>query len=192
MKLYKLCTDADNGLVLNTEIEYFHTHFIGKPMQPNWQTPSIEILNKSKPVRDFVSWMRAAPVVSEKARTYLDRCIGNRVEFLPLIQIKRKQLYAVNVLNVLDCLDIVRSDVLFDPSEPGRIVDVIRFVFEPNKLPADPVIFKIPEDTGSVFVSQAMVDVIVACQLTGSLLLNPSANPFSVVLPRSPDVFKPV
>jgi hypothetical protein len=94
-------------------------------------------------------------------------------------------------LNVIDCLDIARSEVQFDRVEPGRIVDVIRFVFDPRKLPSDPVIFKVPEDTASVFVSETVMEHIVGHQLKGSLLVNPSANPFSWVLPQSPDVLKP-
>ena len=161
-------------------------------MLPNWRPPAIEVQSKSKPVRDFVAWAHCAPVVSEKARACLAPALGHLVEFLPLIQVKSKQLYAVNVLNVIDCLDIAHSRIMFDPAEPGRIVDVIRFVFEASRLRSDPVIFKVPEDTGCAFISQTVVDIIVANQLTGSLLLNPSANPFAVVLPQSPDVWRPV
>ena len=49
MKLYKLCTDADNGLVLRTDIEFFQTHFIGQPMarKSNYSECLIALLQKS-------------------------------------------------------------------------------------------------------------------------------------------------
>ncbi|MCW5552937.1 MAG: hypothetical protein KIS67_12355 [Verrucomicrobiae bacterium] len=149
-------------------------------------------MNKSKPVRDFISWMLAAPVLLERAVAAIKPLIERHVEFLPLTEIERKPLYAVNVLNVIDCLDTAKSDILFSPSEPGRIVNVFRFVFDPTRLSEDPLIFKVPDDLGCVFVSQTFVNVVISQQLRGSLLLKPNASPFSAVLPASPDVLKPV
>lgn len=191
-KIYRLLTDSDKGLVLRSDLEYFQTHFVGQPLATGWHPPPVEVLNKSKPVRDFVSWMLAAPVLSERAVTALRPLISPYVEVLPLIEVKRKQLYAINVLHLIDCLDLARSEVTWSSTDPERVLNVRRFVFDPARLPADPVIFKVPEDTGEVFVSQSFVEAVIQHRLTGCLLIKPEANPFCVVLPDSPDVFRPV
>lgn len=192
MKIYKLYTDADNGLVLRTDLEYFQTHFVGKPMRLSWEAPNLSILNKSKPLRDFTSWTLQALVISEKAKICLDPLIGRYVEFLPLVQIKTKQLYAINVLNILNCLNVERSSILHSPTNPDRIMSVHRFAFDEEKFLLDPIIFKVPEDLGCVFVSGTFVEAVIKNRLKGSLLLNPGANPFANILPNSPEVFKPV
>jgi hypothetical protein len=191
MKLYELRYEANNGLVLLTDLDYFHTHFIGKTMLADWRPPKFQILGKSKPVRDFVSWMTCAPVVSEKAKNCLKDCLGDRVEFLPLIHIKNKQLFAINVLNFIDCLDVNQSDVAYSSEDPARIITVYRYVFDPSKIPADPVIFKVPQDGNHTFISRTVVDIIVANQLTGSVLVKPGADFLASVF-GSPDVLRPV
>src|SRR6266498_5463530 len=118
MKIFKLCTDADASVVLRTNIPYFRTHFIGNPMAQSWRSPPITVLNKSKKVLDFTSWMLSAPAVSERAKSALGNCVGGQAEFLPLIRVKGVQIYAMNVLNTVDCLDIAKSQIVFDPSEP--------------------------------------------------------------------------
>jgi hypothetical protein len=151
----------------------------------------VRISNKSKPVRDFIAWMLDAPAVSERARSKLEAHLGERVEFLPLIHVKGVQVYAVNVLNMIDCLDIARSEVAFSASKPGRVVSVIRFALDERKIPSDPVIFKVPE-SGIVFISSSVADLIVEHRLSGALLVEPTASPFAATIPGRPGVWKPV
>ncbi len=76
---------ANYTLVLGTDIEYFQDHFLAKPLADQWKPPPMRIQNKSRPVRDFVSWMMSAPVISERARGALEHLF-----FLPLIELRRK------------------------------------------------------------------------------------------------------
>ncbi|MGV3774760.1 MAG: imm11 family protein [Verrucomicrobiales bacterium] len=190
-EIYTLLSQADKGLALASDLEYFQSHFVGKPMRNTWCPPGIEILNHRKPVRDFVSWMLTAPVVSKRAKECLEDFLTDTVEFLPLMKVKRVQLYAINVINVIDCLDVGRSEVHYDSATGKSIVNVHRFSFFMERIPPDARIFKVPEDTGSVFVFQNFIDKVIKHQLTGSLLQNPASNPFSVILDPGPDVIVP-
>ena len=190
MKIFELCTQADKGVVLRTGLDYFQTHFVGKPMSATWRSPRIEVSNRSKPVQDFVSWMLSAPVVSTRGKECLEALLDNAVEFLPLIEVKTVQLYAINVTNVVECLDIRHSDLLRD-STTGEIINVRRFHFDLERIPPHTTIFKVPEDTGYVFVFQAFIDAVVKYKLTGTLLQSPASNPFSGLFPNSPDILIP-
>ena len=49
-EIWKLLSGNDPDLVIRTEIDYFQTHFVGKPMS-EWKAPSIRIQGKSKRLR---------------------------------------------------------------------------------------------------------------------------------------------
>jgi len=66
MNVWIFKAQANYTLVLGTDIEYFQDHFVAKPLADQWKPPPMRIQNKSRPVRDFVSWMMSAPVISEK------------------------------------------------------------------------------------------------------------------------------
>ena len=68
MNVWIFKAQANYTLVLETDIEYFQDHFLAKPLADQWKPPPMRIQNKSRPVRDFVSWMMSAPVISERAR----------------------------------------------------------------------------------------------------------------------------
>jgi hypothetical protein len=171
MNIYRLCYDSNRSLSLGTEIEYFQTHFIGEPMAAGWKPPAVLVKTK-KPARDFIAWLLTAPVVSERAKTCLQNMIGPRAEFLPLIELRGKQFYAMNVLNVVDCLDRTQSEITYWPPDSNRVSNVWRWIFDYNRIAGDPVIFKVPED-GGVFVTQVFADELAKHGLTGAKLLNP-------------------
>ena len=88
-EIWKLLSGNDPDLVIRTEIDYFQTHFVSEPMS-NWKPPSIRIQGKSKRLRDFVSWMNSAPVLSQKAKDYLEPLIGAHCQFFPVIELRKK------------------------------------------------------------------------------------------------------
>src|SRR6266404_3381978 len=88
LPVWKLTTDSNRDLNLRTEIDYFQTHFVGKSMRDDWQPPLLRISGKSKRLRDFVSWMSSAPVISANARQALEGLIAPYVEILPLIELR--------------------------------------------------------------------------------------------------------
>src|SRR2546425_5985240 len=105
IRVWKLTTDSNQDVNLRTGIDYFQTHFVGESMQEGWTSPGIRISGRSKRLRDFLSWMSSAPVISEKAKDALEDLIRPYAEILPLIELRGKLYYAVNVLKTVDCLD---------------------------------------------------------------------------------------
>ena len=103
-----LDSDKDMGLLPHS-LDYFNRHFIGKPMAKNWKAPPIVIDGKSKRLRDFVSWMSGAGVVSEAAKRALEPLISPYVEILPLTELRGKPFFAINVTCIIDCMDRKKS-----------------------------------------------------------------------------------
>lgn len=177
--LFKLGADCEKDVNLRTPIDYFKDHFVAREMALQWTSPPIRIQGKSKRLRDFVSWMSAAPVISEKARQALDSLITRHCEILPLIELHGKSHYALNVLTQVDCLDRERSDILYAENDPAHILRVKSYVLIPERVPEHVSIFKIPEDLGCVFVTQRFVDTVIANKLRGASFEDPTADPFA-------------
>src|SRR5205823_590303 len=111
MGLWIFSAEANHRLVIRTAIDYFQRHFIAQRMANGWKPPPIVIRGTSLPIRDFVSWMMSAPVISEKACRALAPLIREHCEILPLTKLRNKTYYAVNVLTTIDCLDVESSDI---------------------------------------------------------------------------------
>ena len=141
-------------------------------MAVSWQVPSLRVLRRSMKLRDFVSWDLSVLVVPSKAREALEKLIAPHVEFLSLIELKGEKLFAVNVIEVLHCLDREASNITFSPDDPTRIIHIGKFVFIPRKLKRVPV-FKVPEWPGAIFVSEEFVQLVVEAKLRGAGFENP-------------------
>lgn len=109
--IWEFSAEADHRVVIDTDLDYFDDHFVGRPMAEDWRAPAVELRNKSLPAQDFVSWMLAAPVISDRARQVLEPVLGGACEILPLLSIKRRPYFAVNVVAVIDCLDYAESEI---------------------------------------------------------------------------------
>jgi hypothetical protein len=180
--IWTLCTEPKGCIALRTEINYFQTHFIGIRMAEKWAPPVVRILGKKNRIPDFVSWMHSAPVLSERAVTALEPLIGEYCEFLPLIEVRGKQLFALNVVSVVDCLDRGGSDILYSSSNPMRILQVSSYAFAEERLQEGLPIFKIPEELGAVFVRKAFVEAVISNGLRGSAFGDPSVEPMSKLM----------
>lgn len=180
--IWKLGADCNNDLTIRTSIDYFNTSFISKPLVDNWKLPAIRVQGTSKRLRDFVSWMNSAPVVSEKARNALEPLIGGHCEFLPLIELRGKQFYAINVLTSIDCLDRATSQILYAKDDPKHVIQISTYIFRDDVIPKNVPIFKIPDDNfGAVFVQKPFVDAVIANGLRGASFQDPGLNPFSQI-----------
>src|SRR6266516_7649114 len=146
LPVWKLIASSKRDLTLRTEIDYFQTHFVSKSMIRDWQQPLLRISGHSQRLRDFVSWMSSAPVISANAKKGLEDLISPYVEILALLELRGKLYYAINVLKLVDCLDRERSDILYSPVD-GGILQVRRSIFRTDRL-LDVPIFKLPDDVG--------------------------------------------
>ncbi len=183
MKVWRFRSSCNKDLALSSPIDYFKENFIAERMGEKYPRPSyIHIDGKSKRLRDFVSWMLSAPVVSEKAVKVLEPLIGTFCEILPLIELRGKNYYALNVLKLVDCLDLASSDIHYADDNPSHILRIRRYKFLEEKIPADIPIFKIPEDIGSVFVTRLFIDIVIANKLHGAAFEDPSVDSLSKII----------
>ena len=176
-----LRTSSNKDLVLRTELDYFQDHFDGRPMGDAWTPPAIRVDGKRKKVRDFVSWMTAAPVLSQKAVDCLRDLLQPHCEIMPLMVIRRKQFFAINVLTSTDCVDTVKSNILYADDDPGKVLSVKEVVFR-DDVKLNVPIFKWTGYTGQVYVTRPFVDRVIAYDLRGAAFLDPSVSPFRFIL----------
>ena len=185
-RVWELATESNKDVVIRTDLRYFRTHFVGKSMADTWEVPELDIQGKRKRLRDFVSWESSAPVISERAVEALRPLLEPHVEFLPLVKLRRKQLYAVNVLTLVDCLDWERSEVHFGSDDPNRVVMIWKASFDPARV-QDVPIFKLPRYTGATFVRRPFIDAVLEAGLQGAYFVDPY-DPMRYVFQKSPDM----
>lgn len=179
MKIWRFGEDCNKDLVIRSPIDYFRDNFVAVRMGDDWCRPSyIRIEGKSKRLRDFVSWMNSAPVLSKKAVEALEPLIGQHCEILPLIELRGKPFYALNVLTTVDCLDKAGSDIFYASDDSSHILRIRSYKFDENKLPLNIPIFKIPDDVGCVFVTRSFIDAVIEMGLRGASFEDPAIDPF--------------
>lgn len=180
MRVWELLVDSDRALVLRSDLDSLEGLFVGKPLGKRWRPPNVKVLGKTRPLRDFVSWTLEAPVISEGAMRLLSPLLQDSCEFLPLIRLRGKEYFAVNILEVVDCLDEATSDLWISPTDPKHIIGAGSFVFNERKLKAVPV-FKTPQYLLAVFVTIPFVDAVKENGLTGAVFSNPGQNKLSML-----------
>jgi len=177
--VFGLGSRADESAVLRTDLEYFQTHFSGEPMAKNWTPPPLTLLNKSKRLKDFISFALCAPTVSERAKAALEPLIGPFCEFLPLIRLKNVDYYAINVLLVVDCVDRENSRILYSPTDPERILTVSEYRFIKSRIPDAPI-FKALAWT-EPFVRGDFVDCVIDNLLTNAVFRDPAVSALPLI-----------
>lgn len=169
------------------DLPYYQEHFIGKRMFNTWEPKPFELLGKSKPMADIIGWMLSAPIMTEKAVNALAPLIGEYVEFLPFGKLRKKEVFAVNVLFSVDCLDYDKTEVVyFDKGRTGAY-DINQFYFDAALVPDVPI-FKAPDGGGMIFVRRPFVDAVIMHQLRGFQFADPSVNPFLSIALRNINV----
>jgi hypothetical protein len=90
-----------------------------------------------------------------------DRPLG---EFLT-VTIENEDYYAYNLTNIIDGLDEEQSEVKRFVSS-GRIMRIVKHEFVPEKV-KEQIMFKIPQDPGSIYVSDLFVEKYNQHELVG-------------------------
>jgi hypothetical protein len=101
--------------------------------------------------------------------------VGERVEFLPLIALRGEQFWAVNVLTLVDCLDESKSQILYSPTTPGKVLALSTKVFDPARVTDDPI-FKLPQGPSQVLVQAEFATRLREAGLRGCLFRDPSGD----------------
>jgi hypothetical protein len=145
----------------------YQKHFIGKAELANWIPPQIEITSgKSKPFKDVLMGRFGAPVVTARFKVHMEDILSTNVEFLPLGILHKRELFVLNVINIINALDHANSEISYLDDEKTRFLRIKSYAFR-DALLNFPVIFKIPEDMSSIFVTEAFCEKIVSENITG-------------------------
>lgn len=176
-----LRVDSSASPYVNSDrLEYFHDHFVGRPMAEGWSPPAFTVRAKSKKTRDFLAWENTAPLLSARARRVLEPLLAPHAEFLPFATFGRDDYFALNVTTVLDVLDLSRCVVR---SYDGHITAMRRAFFRaPLPAPLSPI-FKTPH-WSDIYVTGAFVALAVEARLTGLILADPGADNFQLVIEK--------
>ncbi len=172
------------GFDADKDIDYWEfrqTTFVGKKLPEEWRLPHHIVYEKNMSHRDFLMGYDNAPFVSQRAYECINMLIEPHVQFIKFGKIKGINYYVMNVVSLIDCLDVEHSEISYSPENPHKILAVDQFVFI-DKQSIDVPIFKIPQDTGKIFVTLPFVEYVRQNRLTGIGFEDPSN--ISVVKPN--------
>jgi hypothetical protein len=166
MPTYTITPDADtyHCLVLTNPSDWDRfDEFTGERLADTWTPVAVKTL-KVKKAGDFPYLISHVPVFSGRAWQILQSLVKGSVEALPL-EHPTKTVYAINVLDLLDCLDYSRSQIVRFPS--GGIMEIERYAFKEGCVEGKHI-FKIAEaPLKQVLVSDAFKELVERSQLEG-------------------------
>jgi len=167
MKIYFFSPDPDNYASIEFVDEKIEDKFLqGKSIRNEWTPPSVYIYDSSGPLGDFPALSDNIPVFSKKAWESLSPFLFDSVEALPLI-ITNLEYYAINVLEMTDCIDHNKSE--FRRYENGAIASVNHFCIK-TQLLKNKNLFIFPETKYlDTYVSEAFINCVKTNSLKGSI-----------------------
>lgn len=137
----------------------------GQSIASSWQPAAMEVNTSGGPLSDF-PMDTVPPKLSKRAWDVLRPLIGKAVEALP-VATPFGTYFALNVLDVIDCLDYPRSEFTYYPaSMGGEMHRIIKYHLK-SSLIRDKPIFKIPEEMTKVIVSEEFKELVVGASLEG-------------------------
>lgn len=133
MKVWILDCDVNNYNSLKFkngfDLDLIHS-FQGESKKDTWRSPKFERMN-NRPFSNSPGLSSHIPVMDEEAVNVLNRMIEENAELLPL-DCPCGTFFAVNVVRVLDCLDLNKSE--FKSFSDGRIMRMIKYSFFEEKI----------------------------------------------------------
>lgn len=168
MRVFEIRADVTHyqvvQLVYDNDIELIKQAKKG-PTTAIWRPVPVEISSVDKLPGDCPYLTAGIPVFSKRALHALLPLIKDEIEVLPL-DCPSGEYFIASVLNILDCLDISRSEIeRFEAT--GNIKRIINHVFDPKCI-GEHHIFRIPERRLSqVFVTDRFKEVVEEHQLSG-------------------------
>lgn len=166
MKVYELQCHHKSMLITsnNDKGHPITSVFEGDSKLQCWSPIQVETMYK-KQYHDFPNYVSGKPVVSKRVKEILEPFLIGKVEFLPLIH-ETLELYMINVLEIIDCVDWKRSDVML--TSKGQFAGFNKLVFDFNRIPENTYMFKIKEMAGVwVFVTSAFKEIIERHKIKG-------------------------
>jgi hypothetical protein len=140
--------------------------FIGDPLADTWRPIPVDIWPARKR-GNFPSLIGYVPCFDRLALAALEDLLSDRIEALPLSN-PTEELFAINVLDLLDCLDHRGSSVDRFPDD-NSIADITHFAFLPGSTDGHHI-FKLRElPRGPVIVSEEFRNAVRKKRLVGLL-----------------------
>ena len=171
MTIYQMGAEVDDYPWLSIEgsILEFSKKFCKEPMKDNWVPVSLERIDDKScndiEIGNMSEFDSGIPVFDTKSKDVLEDILKNNVEFLRAIN-DEKELWFINVLTVLDCIDYEKSEYKrFSSSE--RIMYFTKYAFEKAKI-GNNKIFKLKDEPGSYpFVTEDVKKAVEDNNLKG-------------------------
>lgn len=143
----------------------------GPPVGDRWMPVGIRIARPKRaaaaPLPDFLGVTPFVPAFGERAVEALRDLLEANGELLPL-RCEQGDYYAFNVTRLVEALDVERS--AFRRFPDGRIQEIERHVFMPERIRPFPI-FKLPHQRrSSVYVTDEFARRAAAAALTGMSL----------------------
>jgi hypothetical protein len=164
---FQITTETMVLTAVNSEESSGHpisTNFKGQSKREEWWPIKIDTLYRNK-YTDFPHFIIGQPMVSDKVKQILEPYKKDEVEFLPIAH-DEMDMYMVNVMNILDCVDWERSEVKWFEEEYFMGFNKLRFDFK--KIPDHVYMFKIKETAATeVFVTETFRELIEHNHLQG-------------------------
>lgn len=164
MKVWKLYTKPNCFVVVTKHEEDFETLDSSGKYIEGYVPIEVETIKRKSSNTDVAYYRQYVPVVNEKTKQLLEPLLGDRVQFCKLVH--EKELWAINVIQVIDCLDKERT--VHDNLSPGKIGYISELHLFTHLLDENVLIFKIPEQVNiRVYVTQAFIDFVNQHKIKG-------------------------
>lgn len=162
MKVYIL-DNVDSFLTVanKADIRLIRGRFIGSSLANDWKPFEMIEVEENGQKYDM-SKFALNPIFSEAAVHKLFEMLKGKAEILPYSHSKDKY-YAINVTNLIDCIDVRNSVIDKDTVVP----EITKFAFIEHLIEQE-TIFKIPQYKAThVFVTNRFRDYVIESNLTG-------------------------
>jgi hypothetical protein len=130
-----------------------------------WEPLPVEVQSLDTKRGAFLGIVAHHLVCNSHAWKILEPLIGSNVKLFP-IEYTKYSYYLLKVINIIDCLDYTKADVL--RSETGRVLGVNKYAFQENLIKTEHF-FALPEIKFDILVSQEFKDCVEQNGLEGLL-----------------------
>jgi len=156
----------DRDLLFFSSAQPLSAKWIPLPVLPDDRLLE-NVMDEPVPINgDFPSLYGPTPVFSERAWESLYSLVNGSVEALPLIYPSGETYFAINVLDVVDCLDLTKTKLTRN-DVTGRVSSIQEYHFRPHLLTGKHM-FKLPETKAlEVLVSEEFKQAVEANGLKG-------------------------
>lgn len=190
MKIFVIKSDAENYRWLEYKgnwFDFFSNLLDSNPLGVFEHTIEWKTIRDKKdlPIGDFPCF--SVPAISQKAKYVLEKHFEGLVEIFPFAPNKKYgQFYFMNITNLLDSLDLEKSELKF-ALDGKRIMRIKRYVFQEKILEMNTNVFKLQnKKRGEIFVNEITKQLIEDAGLEGFIFTQvwDSENPDFVYEPR--------